>query len=79
MSAGSQSLEQESKVDRSVDQRVEKQLRGIKGWRGLNNPWMPEDDKDLEFAYINLLENAERYTGYKVLVATYRKIGILYL
>ena len=37
----------------------------IAGWRGFNNPWMPEDDGDLEFAYINLLKNPERYTGYK--------------
>lgn len=45
---------------------MRKQLQGIPGWRGMNNPWMPEDDADVEFSYINLLENPERYTGYKV-------------
>ena len=54
-------------VDRSVDPTIRKQLQGIAGWRGMNNPWMPdEDDEAHDFAYINLLENEERYTGYKV-------------
>lgn len=52
-------------MDRSVDPGMRKQLQGISGWRGMNNPWMPEDDSDREFVYINLLENVERYTGYK--------------
>jgi len=52
-------------VDRRVDPMVRNQLQGIQGWRGMNNPWMPEDDGDMDFAYINLLENVERYTGYK--------------
>lgn len=49
-----------------VDSKVQTKLQGIKGWRGINNPWMPEDDEDLSFSYINLLDNVERYTGYKV-------------
>lgn len=53
-------------MERKVDPKVKTQLQGIPGWRGINNPWMPEDDQDLDFAYINLLENVERYTGYKV-------------
>ena len=52
-------------MDRRVDPGMRKQLQGISGWRGMNNPWMPEDDNDREFVYINLLENVERYTGYK--------------
>lgn len=52
-------------MDRSVEPSMRKQLAGIPGWRGMNNPWMPENDKDVEFSYINLLENPERYTGYK--------------
>ena len=52
-------------MDRSVDADTSERLRNIAGWRGFNNPWMPEDDGDLEFAYINLLKNPERYTGYK--------------
>ena len=53
-------------MERKVDPKVKTQLQGIPGWRGINNPWMPEDDGDIDFAYINLLENVERYTGYKV-------------
>lgn len=53
-------------MDRSMEPGMKKQLQGIAGWRGMNNPWMPEDDGDIEFSYINLLENPERYTGYKV-------------
>jgi len=52
-------------VDRSVDADTRARLASIAGWRGFNNPWMPEDDGDLEFSYINLLKNPERYTGYK--------------
>lgn len=53
-------------MQRKVDPNVKTKLQGISGWRGINNPWMPEDDGDMDFAYINLLENVERYTGYKV-------------
>ena len=27
---------------------------------------MPVDEEDVEYSYVNLQENAERYTGYKV-------------
>ncbi|KAK9810482.1 hypothetical protein WJX72_011392 [[Myrmecia] bisecta] len=57
--------EAESVVNRTLDPHTREQLIAIPGWRGLNNPWMPEDDKDLDFSYINLLQNPERYTGYK--------------
>ena len=63
--AGAAALEAEAAVDRSVDADTRARLAGIAGWRGFNNPWMPEDDGDLEFSYINLLKNPERYTGYK--------------
>lgn len=45
---------------------MQQQLLSIRGWRGFNNPWMPEADKDVDYSYINLLDNPERYTGYKV-------------
>ena len=45
---------------------MQQRLLSIWGWRGFNNPWMPEADKDVDYSYINLLENPERYTGYKV-------------
>ena len=67
-------------MDRSVDPGMRKQLQGISGWRGMNNPWMPEDDSDREFVYINLLENVERYTGYKaslVLAMPLQHLGAL--
>ena len=45
---------------------MHEQLLTIPSWRGFNNPWMAEDDQDVEFSYINLADNPERYTGYKV-------------
>ncbi|KAF8071015.1 AERO1 [Scenedesmus sp. PABB004] len=53
-----------------VDQRVEPAMRAAlishgSGWRGINNPWMAEGEADEDFSYINLLNNPERYTGYK--------------
>lgn len=53
-------------MDRSVDASTKEHLVNIRGWRGFNNPWMLEDETDVEFSYINLLMNPERYTGYKV-------------
>ena len=47
---------------------MKEQLLNIPGWRGFNNPWMAEDDQDVDFSYINLVDNPERYTGYKVLI-----------
>lgn len=74
---GTTSLEDESAVDRHVEPGMKQQLQGIKGWRGLNNPWMPEEDQELEFSYINLLENVERYTGYKVITSLHHPQGIM--
>ncbi len=65
-------LEAEAAVDRDVDEGTRRQLAAIRGWRGLDNPWMREgeaEDDELEYSYINLLANPERYTGYKVSVA----------
>ena len=58
-------------MDRAVDEGTRMQLAAIRGWRGLDNPWMREDEAedDVEYSYINLLANPERYTGYKVTVA----------
>ena len=60
-------LEVESAVRRTVGANMEEQLLNIPRWRGFNNPWMAEDDQDVDFSYINLVDNPERYTGYKVL------------
>jgi len=46
---------------------MQEQLLNVPSWRGFNNPWMAEDEHDIDFSYINLMDNAERYTGYKVL------------
>ena len=59
-------MEIESAVKRTVSPDMQQQLLNIPGWRGFNNPWMAEDDQDVEFSYINLVDNPERYTGYKV-------------
>ena len=58
--------EQESAVDRTLSSAAEAQLLAAQGWRGLDNPWLPEADADVDFSYINLLVNPERYTGYTV-------------
>ena len=47
----------------SVDMQVEKNLASIKGWRVLNNPWVPEEDNSVEHIYVNLQLNQEKYTG----------------
>jgi Endoplasmic Reticulum Oxidoreductin 1 (ERO1) len=49
-----------------VDEGTRSRLLNIRGWRGFNNPWMPLDEEDVDFSYINLQQNPERYTGYKV-------------
>ncbi len=51
---------------RTVGAGMQEQLLNVPSWRGFNNPWMAEDEHDIEFSYINLMDNAERYTGYKV-------------
>ena len=53
-------------MDRGVEEGVQAQLRSIPAWRGLNNPWLPEEDAGQDFSYINLQANPERYTGYEV-------------
>lgn len=55
----------ESAVNREVDSNVRERLLSIRDWRGFNNPWMPNDEEAVEYSYINLKENPERYTGYK--------------
>lgn len=59
------SVELESAVQRTVSPDMQQQLLNIPGWRGFNNPWMAEDDQDVDFSYINLVDNPERFTGYK--------------
>lgn len=66
MGVGSPRLEEESAVDRRMDASTKEHLVSIRGWRGFNNPWMHEDESDVDYSYINLLMNPERYTGYKV-------------
>ncbi len=59
-------MEEASAVKRDLDPATRKQLGQIPGWRGFNNPWLPDDDQAVDFSYVNLVENPERYTGYKV-------------
>ncbi|PRW61602.1 endoplasmic reticulum oxidoreductin 1 [Chlorella sorokiniana] len=59
------SVEHESQVDRTLSPHVKANLLSVRDWRGYRNPWMPEGDDKVEYAYVNLLRNAERYTGYK--------------
>ena len=58
------SAELDSKVDRGLDEGIKASLLNLKGWRGYNNPWMAEGEKEEEYQFINLLSNPERYTGY---------------
>ncbi len=55
----------ESAVDRHVEAGVRARLQSIPDWRGLNNPWMPNDEEDVQYSYINLQQNPERFTGYQ--------------
>ena len=54
----------ESDVDRSIHEDIKGHLE-----EAYRNPWMPEEkqqgDKNVEYTYVNLLRNPERYTGYK--------------
>lgn len=54
-----------------VDDQTKERLLMIRGWRGFNNPWVAVDASDVDYSYINLQQNAERYTGYKVLSASH--------
>lgn len=58
--------EGEAAVDRTLVSGAAERLLALQGWKGLDNPWLPELDADVEFSYINLLVNPERYTGYTV-------------
>lgn len=62
---GCDSVQLESNVDRTLAPHVKASLLSVRDWRGYRNPWMPEGDEKVEFSYINLLRNSERYTGYK--------------
>ena len=69
----------EPDVDRWVDAAVRARLVSVRGWRGIDNPWMdapaspdaspaaaaPPPPADREYTYIDLTKNPERYTGYK--------------
>ena len=59
-------IEREFAVDRTMDAAVKQRLVSLPGWRGFDNPWMPEDDTEVDYSYINLAVNPERFTGYKV-------------
>lgn len=59
-------IEREFSVDRTMDAEIKQRLVSLPRWRGFNNPWMPEDDSDVDYSYINLEVNPERFTGYKV-------------
>lgn len=52
-------------IVRRVDDRTKERLLNIRGWRGFNNPWVAVDASDVDYLYINLQQNAERYTGYQ--------------
>ncbi|EFN52155.1 hypothetical protein CHLNCDRAFT_26991, partial [Chlorella variabilis] len=65
---GCDSVQLESNVDRTLAPHVKASLLSVRDWRGYRNPWMPEGGgyEKVEFSYINLLRNSERYTaGYK--------------
>jgi hypothetical protein len=59
-------VKEESAVNRTLSQTAQAQILTLPGWKGLDNPWLPEADKNVEYSYINLLVNTERYTGYAV-------------
>ncbi|PSC73520.1 endoplasmic reticulum oxidoreductin-1-like [Micractinium conductrix] len=59
------SVQHESAVDRTLSPHMRASLLSVRDWRGYKNPWMPEGDDKVDFAYINLLRNSEKYTGYK--------------
>lgn len=56
----------ESTVNRTIGYPAEAQLTAVSSWKGLDNPWLPEAEKDVDYLYINLSVNPERYTGYTV-------------
>lgn len=58
------SLQRESNIDRTILPSMKAKLMSVHDWKGYRNPWMP-DENGVEYSYINLLRNGERYTGYK--------------
>lgn len=56
--------EAESAVNRTLADSTMQRLLHLPAWRGFDNPWLPESDANVEYSYINLLVNPERYTGY---------------
>eukprot|EP00887_Chlorella_sp_A99_P007988 scaffold12.g7988.t1 len=60
-----ESAQRESDVDRTLQPSMKARLLSVRDWRGYRNPWMPEGDEGVDYAYINLVRNEERYTGYK--------------
>jgi hypothetical protein len=59
-------ISEESTVNRYLSGNTEEELTKLVGWAGLDNPWLPETDSNVEYSYINLQVNPERYTGYSV-------------
>lgn len=55
-------VKHESDVDRDIQHDIKVKLE-----ESYRNPWLPEEkaDRDVEYTYVNLLRNPERYTGYK--------------
>ena len=54
-------------VDRWVDAPTRARLVSVRGWKGIDNPWMAGGDGgggDREYTYIDLTKNPERFTGY---------------
>ncbi|KAF5834410.1 endoplasmic reticulum oxidoreductin 1 [Dunaliella salina] len=54
-----------SAITGRMDPNVTSQLSAITGWHGLNNPWVPGDDAGVDYIYVDLRRNPEKYTGYK--------------
>ena len=65
------SIQHESDLDRTIQPSIRAKLMSVPDWKGYKNPWMPDDEGngngsgEVEYSYINLMRNAERYTGYK--------------
>jgi ERO1-like protein alpha len=59
---------EESAVNRTLAANAEEKLLALSGWKGLDNPWVADAEDHVEYSYINLLVNPERYTGYTVRV-----------
>lgn len=57
-------VQRESDVDRSLQPGMKSKLISVRDWKGYKNPWMHNDDS-VDYSYINLMANPEKYTGYK--------------